>query len=166
MKINIKILVSVLIVLIWMVVIYKLSAMSSNESNSKSKDFISQIAEKIDCDKDTTSKIKKNNSKKEIINELNTPFRKCAHASVYFVLSFFIMNMLSQIKRHKSIDYLIASIFCFVYACTDEYHQLFVDGRTGQLLDVLIDTIGTCIGCFMFSILYKFKQKISARKIE
>lgn len=66
LKINIKILVSIVIVLIWMVVIYKFSAMSSNESNSKSKEFISQIAEKIDCDKDTTSKIKKIITKKKL----------------------------------------------------------------------------------------------------
>lgn len=29
-----------------------------------------------------------------------------------------------------------------LYACTDEYHQLFVPGRSGQLRDVMIDAVG------------------------
>ena len=33
----------------------------------------------------------------------------------------------------------------FLYACTDEFHQLFVPGRAGRFTDVLIDTTGGII---------------------
>lgn len=33
----------------------------------------------------------------------------------------------------------------FIYACTDEIHQLFVPGRAGRFTDVLIDTTGGII---------------------
>ena len=37
----------------------------------------------------------------------------------------------------------IAVIASFGYALTDEFHQTFVDGRSGKSADVLIDTSGT-----------------------
>ena len=32
-----------------------------------------------------------------------------------------------------------------LYACTDEFHQTFVDGRNGTPVDVCIDAIGMAI---------------------
>lgn len=34
----------------------------------------------------------------------------------------------------------------YVYACTDELHQLFVPGRSGQFTDTLIDGTGIVLG--------------------
>ena len=34
-------------------------------------------------------------------------------------------------------------LICMIYASTDEFHQTFVDGRSGKSADVLIDTSGT-----------------------
>jgi hypothetical protein len=31
------------------------------------------------------------------------------------------------------------------YACTDEYHQTFVEGRTGTPIDVGVDTVGMAL---------------------
>jgi len=33
-----------------------------------------------------------------------------------------------------------------VYAATDEFHQLFVPGRSGQVKDVLLDSCGAAVG--------------------
>lgn len=35
-----------------------------------------------------------------------------------------------------------AALIAFVYACTDEYHQSFVETRRGTALDVAVDTVG------------------------
>lgn len=32
-------------------------------------------------------------------------------------------------------------LICFLYACSDEYHQNFVPGRSGSLNDVALDTL-------------------------
>ena len=42
-----------------------------------------------------------------------------------------------------------------LYACTDEIHQLFIQGRAGQLKDVLIDTIGSLTGIYIYKVVKK-----------
>ena len=37
----------------------------------------------------------------------------------------------------------VTDLICMIYASTDEFHQTFVDGRSGKSADVLIDTSGT-----------------------
>ena len=37
---------------------------------------------------------------------------------------------------------LLAVAFALAYAASDEYHQTFVDGRTGTIDDVVIDALG------------------------
>lgn len=46
---------------------------------------------------------------------------------------------------------LISTLFCIIYALSDEIHQLFVFGRSGELKDVLIDTIGSFLGIILIS---------------
>lgn len=163
-----KIVLSWLMVLMWMGIIYYLSNMDTNVSNLKSKNTITEVIERT---VDTTNKVGITNkhpteSKKKIITEeLNVPLRKCAHASVYFVLS--ILMLYATITTYKAYHeqtikiYSITILFCFIYACTDEYHQTFILGRTGQLKDVLIDTLGATIGCLIF---YTINKKIQKRK--
>ena len=44
------------------------------------------------------------------------------------------------------------------YACTDEFHQLFVPGRSGQITDVMIDTLGGSIGVLIISVITLIKK--------
>lgn len=46
------------------------------------------------------------------------------------------------------------------YAITDEVHQIFVDGRSCQFTDWLIDTAGAVTGLVIFLIIYIFIGKI------
>ena len=55
---------------------------------------------------------------------------------------------------------LLLSIFlAFLYACSDEVHQLFVAGRSGQASDVLLDTFGAMVGVGVYYLLFKKKMK-------
>ena len=60
---------------------------------------------------------------------------------------------------------LLLSIFlAFLYACTDEIHQLFVPGRSGEIKDVCIDTCGAFIGALIvygISKISKNRKKLS-----
>jgi VanZ family protein len=42
--------------------------------------------------------------------------------------------------------YWLAWVIAVLYAMTDEYHQLFVPGRNGTAVDVVIDGVGAAIG--------------------
>lgn len=54
---------------------------------------------------------------------------------------------------------IILSFLFFLYACTDEMHQLFVIGRTSSFIDVLIDTSGSFTGIMIIYILGKRRCK-------
>lgn len=78
--------------------------------------------------------------------------RKCAHVMMYFFLglsgsAMFKEYFFSRVEHcGYRIDYfktLASSMaFCFLYACSDEWHQTFVPGRSGKLADVGEDAIG------------------------
>ncbi|MBQ3414392.1 MAG: VanZ family protein [Clostridia bacterium] len=155
---NIKKIISAILVVIWMIVIFSFSAMPADESDKQSKGIIYLIAEKIEG---------KNGNEIKNIGELNHLIRKCAHANVYFVLCILVMNSINQIteKNNKPKYFLYGIGICFVYACTDEFHQIFVEGRAGQFKDILIDTGGASLGCGLFYLINKIINKKS-NKIE
>ena len=53
-----------------------------------------------------------------------------------------------------------ASVFSLIYAISDEYHQIFILGRSGKLSDAGIDSIGIIIA--LLTIWY-FYTKISKK---
>ena len=166
---NYKILISWILVLIWMITIFYLSNMDSDQSNTKSKETINVVVENtIDVTNNigiTNEPTTKDNIN-SIVNVLNKPLRKCIHATVYFVLVILVINAFNQMHLLTRVNtYLYSIIICFIYACTDEIHQLYVVGRTGQFIDVLIDTIGALLGCLVFYIGSKIINKNRKRKI-
>lgn len=94
----------------------------------------------------------------QVIEKWNYPLRKVAHASEYFVFTILILVVLKNSGVSGVKMYVIASIICFIYSCTDEYHQTFVNGRTGQFSDVLIDTLGGFISCIIYNIIIKINK--------
>ena len=144
-----------LIIISWGIIIYKLSDMNTMDSNGNSTNIITIFLERgLDLTNDLgITNSHPNESKIEhATNLLNSPLRKVMHASVYFVLAFFIILIINLIKKEKKflITMLITVIICFIFAFTDEYHQTLVNGRTGQFLDVLIDTAGAIVGTLFY----------------
>ena len=67
--------------------------------------------------------------------------RKCAHVTEYAILGFLLLRAIG-----REFPALLIGI---AYAASDELHQLFVRGRHGSPMDVLIDTVGLLIGIFV-----------------
>ena len=92
------------------------------------------------------------------------PLRKCAHATVYFLLGFsnagavFMTGRAKQkeegaahaVKRRIFPGFLLPWLLSVCYSCTDEWHQTFVEGRSGEIRDVLIDSGGAFVGVLVF----------------
>ena len=53
----------------------------------------------------------------------------------------------------------ISLLISMLYACTDEFHQHFVPGRSCEVRDVLIDTAGALIGILVFGTLMHFHKR-------
>ena len=75
-------------------------------------------------------------------------FRKLGHVSGYALLTALWWWALRPVTR-RALP--IAVCIAFAYACTDEFHQTFVHGRTGTPVDVGIDAIGMAIAALLIS---------------
>ena len=86
--------------------------------------------------------------------------RKLGHFSEYMILGFFSFSYLSNlfVKSSEFKDYrktaITSLVFSVVYASSDEFHQTFVAGRDGNIIDVLIDSSGALVGIMIASIMY------------
>ena len=71
----------------------------------------------------------------------NFVVRKCAHFIEYMILALLTFNLVKLYFNIKQVV-ILTIVFVFLYACSDEIHQLFVLGREGAIRDVVIDTCG------------------------
>ena len=71
--------------------------------------------------------------------------RKLAHFSEYLLLGLLLYALLRR-KFSPAVSALLAVMLAAGFALTDEWHQLSVPGRDGNLRDVLIDTAGAFTG--------------------
>ena len=86
--------------------------------------------------------------------------RKIAHMIEYFTLGVSMTLLtLSGVEKIELKPCLISWIICTVYGLTDELHQYLVPGRSCELLDVLIDSIGALLGV---AIVFLIKRKRSS----
>ena len=90
--------------------------------------------------------------------------RKTAHFTEYAILgALFYLNLIQFPKLNSRIKKLLLPIlFSFLYAITDEIHQIFVPGRSAQFRDVLIDTLGASFGATITYLTIKLFIKIKA----
>jgi VanZ family protein len=68
--------------------------------------------------------------------------RKMAHMSEFFILTLLFWFVVRRKKAGQTLTILTAFFFSFDYAIFDEIHQLFIRGRSGNIFDVGIDSIG------------------------
>jgi VanZ family protein len=61
--------------------------------------------------------------------------------------------IVSGVKVKKS--FIITFIFCFLYAVSDEVHQIFVPGRAFAIRDIIIDTSGAALGLGIIALFKK-----------
>ncbi len=80
----------------------------------------------------------------------DTILRKIAHVTEYAILG----ALLTRAVRRPG----LALALAVAYAASDEVHQLFVEGRHGSPLDVLIDTAGALAGVLAW-------QRLGARRL-
>lgn len=138
-----KKMISWIILILWMGIIFFMSHQPGEVSSSQS-DLVLKIFQFIGVELN------------DYFGELATfIIRKAAHFSEYMILFLLAYNV-SRYYKNKNIKlYLI--IFVFLYACSDEFHQYFVPGRSMAFKDVLIDTSGGIFGYIIVSFLERIK---------
>ncbi len=100
-----------------------------------------------------------------IIESFEVILRKCAHMFAYFVLASLSLCFFFTFKKLSALyGSLLSSAFTLVYALSDEIHQLYVEGRSGSLFDVMIDMIGALIGIAFVLIVAFWVSKAKKKK--
>lgn len=149
---------NIILLIIWCVVIFAFSNENASDSSSTSYNFADGVINSVE---NITNKDYDNNS---IIDSSMNVIRKCAHFCIYFILGVFTINSFKDFKIKRLITFAI--LFCFLYAISDEMHQLFLDGRSAQVSDVLLDTFGSLLGIFIYVFIYsKISKKSLYRKV-
>lgn len=146
--------INIILIILWMGLIFVLSNDTAEESSKKSDGLI------VRCVQDIIKRDLSTKEKEKVLKYLVKPVRKSAHFFLYFVLGILIINLFKSFELFNYKTILLAILLCFLYACSDEIHQLFVKGRSCEVRDILIDTIGSLSG---ISVYYLF-SKISIRK--
>jgi len=130
-------------VIVWMLVIFTLSAQPGEESTHLSDKVAEIILKRTNIvfsqDTDITAAT-------AFVKSLKYLLRKCAHLGEYFILGILVMNAVraSKVPMFKAI--VLSALICVLYAVSDEMHQYFVPGREAQVTDVLIDGMGALAG--------------------
>ena len=133
--------------LLWMAVIFILSQQPASISSGQSGVFVEQlrhIAPSVD---------------QQLLTFL---VRKGAHIFAYFVLGILTFNALWRVDFSKfklKCPAMLSIIICALYATSDEFHQLFIIGRSGELRDIMIDSCAAMVGVFIISIFVRILQK-------
>jgi VanZ family protein len=93
---------------------------------------------------------------------LNRIVRKLAHLTEFTILGGLLYTIL---RRYITYGTVIKTIgLGMLIASLDEFIQLFSPGRSSQISDVLIDTVGIIIGILLVKLAYYIEYKISTFK--
>lgn len=139
-----KKIIKAILLILWMYVIYWMSNTPGNDSGVLSSNLLRNIAiffRASDID--------------GFILKYHGVFRKMAHFSEYFILGILMYINIKEYYKKPNI-YILCIILCFLYAASDEIHQLFISGRYGSFIDVLIDTSGSATGSFIIHLVNMF----------
>ena len=157
--------------LFWMVFIFMMSSAGKDESNSQSGAVCEFICEHFVEGYEEMAP----EEQIQMQQKISFPVRKCAHLSEYAVLGALMTLTAASWRREGeetmrtgetpggTVRILPVLAAGFLYAVSDEIHQIFVPGRSGEPRDVLIDTsgvlIGICLVRFHFSLRERRKRK-------
>lgn len=137
--------------LLWMVVIFLLSQqngeVSGNLSSSLTYHLLSFVVPSF-------SKLS-SATQMSMLETCHFIIRKLAHMSEYALLWMLWFQYFKSSGKNVKQCFLYALLICFVYSCSDEWHQSFIPDRGPSFRDVLIDSSGA-LCC---SIGYFFIQK-------
>ena len=160
MNLNIKRTIFAILTIATCIIIFIFSNQNGEKSGLTSRGFVRKIVEITGITKDIREK-------EELIENCQFVVRKLAHFSIYTILginALGFINTYTKISLKKQIG--ITMLFGCLYATSDEFHQMFSNGRTASQKDVCIDTLGVLFGIGLYMLVKKIIITIKEHKLE
>lgn len=151
-----------------MVAIFVFSSQEFKETMNTSGVIVKPIENTVKTTRDISFSDKNAEEKywKQVESKLTKIIRKFAHMFIFGILAFFVYMFLKSIGV-KDVDAIMFTLtICFLYGCTDEFHQRFVHGRTSQFFDVCVDTCGSYFAILIIYTVGKVKKFIGKNIIK
>ena len=100
----------------------------------------------------------------ELIDAIHHLFRKCGHLTEFAVLALLLWRAIRQPQTDDQRPWRwdeagLALTIVFLYAASDEFHQIFVNGRSALVSDVIIDTSGGAAGLVLLWLIGKIFKR-------
>ena len=122
----------------------EISSATSGSLTEKFLSFISSDFRDLDSEQ-----------QQQIVDSYQRLVRKSAHFLIFLSLGVCCLAALSTYNIKGKTAFSLSLSLCFLYASSDELHQLFVEGRSGQISDVILDTAGSLTGIIVTSLIIK-----------
>ncbi len=118
---------------------------ASSQVATESAEMSGKITKKV---VDVIAKVKKvePEKKEDLFNSVHLVIRKTAHFAEYALLTLLVFLLTKCYKLKNFWCFLISLGYCIIFAASDEIHQLFVSGRSGEIRDVILDFCGGITG--------------------
>lgn len=149
--------VAAILLLVLYSIIFSFSAQDADESGNLSM-MISQRC--VDFINTISGSNWDSMVRKQLAEYFEHPIRKLAHFSEYAYMGVLVFVLLVQYINNKRLLYILVTLWVFVSATLDEFHQLFVPGRYGSFIDVMLDTCGGICGILLCVFLTKISKNI------
>lgn len=146
-KININRMLLLILILIIFITIFRFSSENSTKSEDTSGKVVKAVIE-INPKNKELNEIEK----KRLAEKVVKPIRKLAHFTIYMLLGIAVMNYMNTYKMNNKKRIILTIIVGILYATSDEIHQFFVPGRSAEVRDVCIDTLGVICGVIIATV--------------
>ena len=131
--------IKLLLIILWLFVIFIFSNQDGTTSTALTNDVLEKYLFFIDSD------------------VFFIIIRKIAHITEYLILGILVFGFVNEFKIDRKI--IISLLICLIFSSLDEFHQLFIPGRTGKILDAFIDMIGVLLGIGVLLLIHKNLRK-------
>ena len=129
--------IGIILSLIWMGVIFWFSSRSSSQLDVRNRFIVKIIIDLFIPNFDNLNIDNQN----QILGDISFYVSKSAHYLEYGMLAL-LLSMAFILVKKRRYRYLFIMLVVILYAISDEIHQMFSDGRTPRVLDVMIDSLG------------------------
>lgn len=147
---------SLLPAIVMALMIYQFSAQPAVASSELSEGITARIVHSINYRLDMNWTPEEQAAR---VQQLDFYTRKAAHFTEYAVFAMTISLPLYVYGVRGFRLYIWALLLTALYAGSDEFHQLYVPGREGQLRDVVIDTCGGLFGLIIAHPIYRLCRR-------
>jgi len=159
-KIAVSVVAAILLILLYLL-IFAFSGQDGEKSGSLSSMISEKCAEFLNV---ISGKHWTQTAIDSIAAYFEHPIRKLAHFSEYACMGVLLYGTWRPWKERNRKLYRLIVLWVFISAGADEFHQLFVPGRYGCFVDVVLDTCGGAFGLFLCVCGEKLMRRIQKEK--